>query len=89
MDTVNEKWSVNMEQKNHKMKYKTLENPAFTNFIKKRLHKLQRGSIILFQCPICGEAATVVCSVHDESVYAHCPCCGSYAKFEKERRKGF
>lgn len=78
-----------MEQKNHKMKYKAIENPPFTNFIKKRLHKLQRGSIILFHCPMCGEVATVVCSTYDESVYAHCPGCGSFAKFEKERRKVF
>lgn len=74
---------------NQKMKYKAIENPPFTNFIKKRLHKLQRGSIILFHCPMCGETATVVCSTYDESVYAHCSGCGSFAKFEKERRKRF
>ena len=78
-----------MDTVNQKMKYKAIENPPFTNFIKNRLHKLQRGGIILFQCPICGEIATVVCSIHDESVYAHCPSCGSFAKFEKERRKRF
>lgn len=71
------------------MKISRIENKDFTEFIKKRLHKLYRGRIVSFTCPVCGQIATVVCSIYDESVYAHCPYCGSYAKFEKERRKGF
>ena len=78
---------VNMEQKHQKMKYKAIDNPPFTNFIKKRLHKLYRGRIVSFICPVCGQMATVVCSIYDESVYAHCSYCGSYVEFEKNKKR--
>lgn len=69
------------------MKTEKIENEKFTEFIRNRLHKLCRGKIVSFYCPVCGNVATVVCSIHDESVYAHCPHCGSYTEFEKRGKQ--
>lgn len=34
------------------MKISRIENKDFTEFIKKRLHKLYRGRIVSFTCPV-------------------------------------